>query len=97
MACLIAIRHDIPFLEHAQRGSIWASQEASDGWNFDDTVEESTGLFQGPGVVIAEIACDFLADLLWNGQDCRWTHDALTRHLGAAKFRVLKGQKKVSV
>ena len=78
VACFIAIRYDIPFLEHAQRGSIWASQEAFDGWDFDDTVEEATGLFQGPGVVIVEIAGYLLADLFWNCQDCRWTHGALT-------------------
>ena len=97
VACFIAIRYDIPFLEHGQRGSVWASQEAFDGWNFDDTVEEATGLFQGPGVVIAEIACNLLADLFWSCQNCRWTHRGLTRHLGAAKSSVLRWHKRVSV
>lgn len=32
------------------------SQEAVDGWDFDDAVEEGGGLFQGPGVIVVEVA-----------------------------------------
>lgn len=87
VASFTAERYGVPLFEHAQGESVWASQEAFDGWNFDDAVEEGGGLFQGPGVVVVEAAYDFLAQLFWDGGDGRWKHDALPRHLDAAVSR----------
>ena len=57
------------------------SEKAFDGWNFDDAVEEGGGLFKGPGVIIVEVAYDFLAEFFWDGEDGCLRHAALTRTL----------------
>ena len=66
-APFVARRDDVPFLELAQRGSAGAGEEGFDGGDLDDAVEEGGGLFQGPGVVVFEVAGDFLPDLFGQG------------------------------
>lgn len=65
------------------------SQETSDGWDFDDAVEEGGGLFQGPGVIVVEVAYDFLAEFFWDGEDGCLRHDALASTPEGATPRVL--------